>query len=301
MSADAVAVNTYVDRVVPFLIDGRNVAGRFVRLDSVTSEILRRHDYPPVVAQLLGEALALVALMGSALKFDGRFVMQTKTQGPVSMLVADYTSTGALRGYAQFDVDAVSQLDNQSDLQDLTGDGYVAFSVDQGPDMERYQGIVPMEGRDLREVALAYFERSEQIPTHLKLSAGSLHRPGQPTDWRAGGLMVQQIADEGGAEMGTLDADDWTRIGLLLSTASDEEMLDVTLDEGSLAYRLFHEDGVRLLGEKAVTFGCSCSHDRVMNMLAALPEQDRLEINQDKDVTITCEFCSTEYTISTPI
>ncbi len=185
----------YYDRVVPFLINDLDVAGRLVRLDGVSTEILQRHNYPPVVASLLSELLALAALLGSALKFDGRFVIQTKSNGPVSMLVADYTSEGHIRGYAQYDADAIGTT---NDLSALVGEGYVAFSVDQGPDMERYQGIVPLEGDTLADIALSYFERSEQIPTHMKLCAGSMHEPDTETAWRAGGIKNQQIARDGG-------------------------------------------------------------------------------------------------------
>jgi len=242
--------------------------------------------------------LALAALLGSALKFDGRFVIQTKSNGPVSMLVADYTSEGHIRGYAQYDADAIGTT---NDLSALVGEGYVAFSVDQGPDMERYQGIVPLEGDTLADIALSYFERSEQIPTHMKLCAGSMHVPDTETGWRAGGIMIQQIARDGGVAAHNLTQDDWTRLGLLLSTASSDEMLDTDLDEADLAYRLFHEDGVRLLDSKPVSFGCGCSQDRVRAMLSGLPEDERVDMNKDPSITVTCEFCSTAYEIKTPI
>jgi molecular chaperone Hsp33 len=289
---------SYCDRVVPFLINDLNVAGRLVRLDGVSTDILQRHNYPPAVASLLSELLALAALLGSALKFDGRFVIQTKSKGPVSMLVADYTSEGCIRGYAQYDAAAV---DAASNFASLVGEGYVAFSVDQGPDMERYQGIVPLEGETLADVALSYFERSEQIPTYLELCAGSMHLPGSETGWRAGGIMLQQIARDGGVAAQSLSQDDWTRLGLLLSTASSEEMLDTDLEEADLAYRLFNEDGVRLLDSKSLSFGCGCSADRVTAMLSGLPEDERVDINKDPSITVTCEFCSTAYEIKTPI
>lgn len=300
---DEVEGRIFFDRVLPFLIDGKDVSGRFIRLDGVSTDILQRHNYPPTVARLLAELLALAALLGSALKFDGRFVIQTKSNGPVSMLVADYTSDGKLRGYAQYNNELIGEMNGaEMKLASLVGEGYIAFSVDQGPDMERYQGIVPLEGETLEDVALSYFTLSEQIPTFMKLCAGSVHLPDTETGWRAGGIMIQQIAREGGVVgSSSVTQDDWTRLGLLLSTTSHEEMLDTELDEADLAYRLFHEDGVRVLDAKAVSFGCGCSQDRVSAMLAGLPESERDDINTEASISVTCEFCNTTYEIKTPI
>lgn len=289
------------DRIVPIFIENQKIGGRIVRLENVTTDILGRHDYPVAIANLLGEALALVAIMGSMLKFDGRFVIQTKGDGPVSMLVADYTGDGEMRAYAQFDDERLKTMDGVVDFEALVGKGYIAFSVDQGPDMERYQGIVPIEGQSIRDVALGYFDRSEQIPTHIKLAAGSLHKPGGITQWRAGGIMIQQTAAEGGIDATHVSEDDWTRLGLLVATASDEELLDTQLDEGELAYRLFNEDGVRVMSPRSVTFGCSCSLQRVKDMLRSLPQTDQDEMAEDPETVIKCEFCSTVYTVSLPL
>jgi molecular chaperone Hsp33 len=297
MTAEAVCA----DRIVPIFIEKQKIGGRIVRLENVTTDILGRHDYPVTIANLLGETLALVAMMGSMLKFDGRFVIQTKGDGPVSMLVADYTGDGVMRAYAQFDDERLKSMDGVIDFETLVGKGYIAFSVDQGPDMERYQGIVPLEGQSIRDVALGYFDRSEQIPTHIKLAAGSVHKPGGVTQWRAGGIMIQQTASEGGVDAADVSEDDWTRLGLLLSTASDEELLDTELDEGILAYRLFNEDGVRMMEARPVVFGCSCSLKRVKDMLRSLPQSDQDEMAEDDETEIKCEFCSSVYRVSLPL
>lgn len=289
-------VESFADHILPFRLEKTSVHGRIIRLDAVVTEILQRHHYPDPVSYLLAEALALVAMMGSVLKFDGRFVLQTKSDGPVSLLVADYTSDGGLRGYASFDADAVAALERH-DFNDLVGQGYIAFSVDQGPDMERYQGIVPLEGERFGDVALGYFERSEQVATLLKLSIGTLHRPGDETEWRVGGVLMQQTAQTGGHDDGEISEDDWQRIELLLKTASDDEMLDIELPEAELAYRLFNEDGVRCYDRRPVQFSCQCSRERVETMLAGLPEDQRVPPEGHDHLEITCGFCNTIFHI----
>lgn len=292
---DVAGQAVFLDRVLPFQIEGLDVHGRMVRLDAVTTEVLCRHNYPESVAKLLGEALVLVSMLGSLLKFDGRFVMQTKTDGPVSMLVADYSSAGGIRGYAQFDADKLGELEDESFVS-VMGTGYVAFTVDQGPDMDPYQGIVPVEGESLSDVALSYFDRSEQIPTFIRLSMAPLHKQGGQVDWRAAGIMVQQTARDGGeAVRGSVSDDDWRRIGMMLETATDAELLDSALSEQDLAYRLFHEDGVRSFEPRHLHFACSCSSERVETMLQSLPEADIEEMRQDDETVVTCEFCSTVY------
>lgn len=295
LKLDVAGQAVFVDRVLPFQIEGFDVHGRVVRLDAVATEVLGRHNYPEAIANLVGEALVLVSMLGSVLKFDGRFVMQTKTDGPVSMLVADYTSDGGIRGYAQFDAEKLAALQDDS-FTSIMGDGYVAFTIDQGPDMDPYQGIVPVEGHSLSDVALSYFARSEQIPTYIRLSTAPLHKQGGQIDWRAGGIMVQQTARDGGEVVrGSVSEDDWRRMGMMLETTSDAELLDSALSEQDLAYRLFHEDGVRGFEPRNLHFACSCSSERVETMLQSLPKADIEEMRQDEETVVTCEFCSTVY------
>src|SRR5690606_14026641 len=180
------------------------VRGRIVRFATAVDEILRQHDYPEPVSVLLGQAVALAALLGSALKFDGKFILQTRSDGPVSMLVVDYATPGQVRGYAQFDADAVHGL--MAEVRPvpaarLLGKGHLAMTVDQGSDMERYQGIVALDGGGLEGAAHEYFQQSEQIPTRLRLTAGPLLGRGaeRPETWRAGAIMVQHLPREGGA------------------------------------------------------------------------------------------------------
>lgn len=277
---------------LPYTIEAVSAHGRVVRLGSVVHDILSRHAYPEPVSALLGEAVALTAMLASSMKFEGRFVLQTQSDGPVSMLVCDARSDGSLRGYAKFDADAHTRLGPDPAQRAMLGKGHIAFTVDQGVDMERYQGIVPLED-NLVTTALAYFAGSEQIQTHLKLAAMPLYRPGGDMEWRAGGIMVQQTALQGGMETGrTGTRDDWRRLQTLLETTAPDELLDPELSPERLVYRLFNEDGARVYPAKELAFKCGCSRERIKNMLHSFPEEDIRAMRQDGRVTVTCEFCN---------
>lgn len=296
------------DYALPFRIEGQNVNGRVVKLNRLASDILLRHDYPEAVSRLLGEALVLAAMLGTMLKFDGRFILQLQGSGPISMLMADFTPagpSGGLRGFAQFDEAALSAaLKQDGHLMSLMGEtGHMAFTVDQGADMERYQGIVPLEGDDLAEAALGYFDRSEQIGTAIKLAAAPLLLAGGKTEWRAGGIVVQQMAADGGTvdvetppegDGGPID-DDWNRLEILLATTEASELLDGDVSGEQLAFRLFHEDGVRVFEPRALQFACPCTRERVLNMLAGLSDDDQAEMQAQENVEVRCEFCNENY------
>ena len=290
------------DLTLPFRIEGQNVNGRIVKLNQLASDVLSRHDYPESVGRLLGEALVLAAMLGSMLKFDGRFILQLQGKGPISMLMGDYASGGALRGFAQFDAEQLeAALERGESGLALLGDkGHMAFTVDQGEDMERYQGIVPLEGADLAEAALEYFHRSEQIETSLRLAAAPMILPGGNTEWRAGGILLQQGAKEGGTDTPPdtelrVASDDWQRLRILLQTTQDSELLDVDLEAETLAYRLFNEDGVRVFEPRPLHFLCPCTRQRVQNMLSGLPDQDRSEMAEQENIEVRCEFCNELY------
>lgn len=300
------------DLVMAFEIKPLGVRGRVVRLGAVVDDILHRHDYPPAVSALLAEAVALTAMLGAALKFDGKFILQTKTDGPVDMIVADFVSPGKLRGYARFDR---ARLDAQGSGTQaaLLGNGYLAMTVDQGEHMERYQGIVPLQGEDLTAAAHGYFEKSEQIPTRMRMAAGPLLLRGMKAEsWRAGAIMVQHLPREGGSsplplssgdgpEQGAdlpAEHDDWVKARLLLDTAEAHELLDPQLSAERLLYRLYHEDGVTAYPALALERYCSCSLDGITRMLARFPAEDRHDMVEDGQVKVTCEFCSTVYTLT---
>ncbi|MEX0861101.1 MAG: Hsp33 family molecular chaperone HslO, partial [Cucumibacter sp.] len=182
------------DTLVPFAIETLDCRGRIVRLGPALDVILNRHDYPAPVARLLGEAMALTALIGSSLKFDGRFILQTQTDGPVNLLVADLDAPDGMRAYARFDKGrlAAAVEAGMTRPEDLLGNGFLAMTVDQGPLMDRHQGIVELNGASLEEVALRYFAQSEQIPTQVRLAVAEFSRKGDTRPhWRAGGILLQ--------------------------------------------------------------------------------------------------------------
>ena len=298
--------------VLPFEIKPLGVRGRLVRLGGVVDDILHRHAYPPAVSSLLAEAVSLTAMLGQALKFDGKFIFQTKTDGPVDMLVADFVSPGKLRGYARFDRARLEALGAAGQAA-LLGNGYLAMTVDQGEDMERYQGIVPLDGQDLTAAAHGYFEKSEQIPTRMRMAAGPLLTRGMKAEsWRAGAIMVQHLPREGGASPlplssgdgpGTSDVqpaehDDWVKARLLLDTAEAHELLDPQLDPERLLYRLYHEDGVTAYPALALERYCSCSRTNIASVLARFPADDRGGMVENGAISVTCEFCSTVYRLT---
>lgn len=298
------------DAVLPFEVKPLGVRGRVVRLGPTIDDILSRHDYPEPVSRLLAQVVALAALLGTTLKFEGKFIMQTKTDGPVSMLVADFAAPHGIRGVARFDAAKVAALGPAPSDAALMGDGYLAMTVDQGSDMDRYQGIVPLNGGTLADAAHTYFHQSEQIPTRLKLAAGPMHvRGDKAAHWRAGAILVQHLPREGGASAiarssgdapeGHDDAvtehDDWVKAKLLLDTAEDHELLDPTLPAERLLYRLYHEDGVTAYPAVDLERYCTCSHDTVADMLRRFSAEDRADMVKDGAIDVECEFCSTKY------
>ncbi len=291
------------DLALPFQAELAHVVGRVVKLGPTVDEILSRHAYPEPVSELLGEAVALAALLGAALKFEGKFILQASTDGPVDLLVADYQTPGQLRAYARFDQDRIQELEaNGARGADLLGDGHFAMTIDRGPEMERYQGVVPLEGQSLSEAADIYFRQSEQLPTFLRLVTAK-HYQADAIDkqwsWRAGGLLVQKLTSEGG--IGDIETDDpmenedWNRAKLLAETVEDHELLDPTLTAERLLYRLFHEERVRAFPALPLDPYCSCSRERVENLLKSFPEDELEEMIVDGEVSVTCEFCNKLY------
>ena len=287
------------DLVIPFQLEGLDVRGRIVRMGTSVETVLTQHNYPAAVSNLLGEALVLVALLGASLKFQGMFTMQAKGNGPVSMLVADYDVPGNVRGFAQFDHKLVEELDRTASLslKDLMGEGYLALTIDQGADMERYQGIVELAETNLSDCALRYFSESEQIPTNLKLSVGRLsNEKGQ--FWRAGGILIQNLANVGGKVSGLTPEEKeegWNRGKILLETAEDHELLDPLLKPEELLFRLYHEDGVRVFDPVDIEFACRCERQRVEAVLLQYEPAELTDMLENEKITARCEFCSTVY------
>ena len=291
--------STTDDLVAPFQIEDAPVRGRIARLGGLIDEVLTRHHYPEPVANLLGEACVLAALVGASLKFDGRLIIQAQGDGPVSLVVVDYDTAGALRGYCKFDPDRVAEASKgfvRPGAQALLGKGVFAMTIDQGPDTERYQGITPIEGETLALCAETYFAQSEQTPTRVRLAVGQLS-----TDdgfvWRGGGLLIQNIAGDEDAR--GVHEDVWTRAQALFETVGDDELLDPAVTADMLLYRLFHEDGVRMFQPKPLTAFCRCSQDRILDVLKSFPAEERADMIEDDGVIrVTCEYCSRVYDVA---
>jgi molecular chaperone Hsp33 len=289
------------DLVQPFRIDPFALRGRLVRLGPTVDRILSQHDYPEPVAAILGEAIVLAVVLAGALKYDGIFTLQTKSDGPVRLIVADVSTDGAVRGYAQYDRDKLDASRAPSpghggaspSVPDLIGSGYIAFTVDQGEHTERYQGIVELIGATLAECAQHYFRQSEQIQAGIKLSAA---RSGANGAWRAGGLMLQRVPPEGGYTVIADDVEDsWRRAMVLMSSATPAELVDPELSPHRLLFRLFHDDGVRVFETHPVEARCRCSRERIARILRSFPAEDIEEMRQEEVTTVTCEFCNTSY------
>lgn len=299
------------DAALPFEVASLDLRGRLTRLGPALDDVLAKHDYPAPVAKLLGEAIVLTTLLGSSLKFDGRFILQTQTDGPVSFLIVDFQAPDRLRAYARFDA---KRLKDGQDSGTLLGKGHLAMTIDQGPDMSRYQGLVALDGGSLEDAAHEYFLRSEQIPTRVRLAVGEEWRgggSGPKHRWRAGGMLLQFLpkaperarqpdlhpgdAPEGAVSHTVEEDDAWLEGQSLIGTVEDLELIDPDLSGERLLYRLFHERGVRVFPPLPLRAQCSCSRDAVSAMLNSFAAQDRADMVKDGKVVVTCEFCSSVY------
>ena len=300
------------DAVLPFEVDALDLRGCLTRLGPTLDEILAKHDYPASVGKLLAEAIVLTTLLGSSLTFDGRFILQTQTDGPVSFLIVDFQSPDRLRAYARYDA---RRLSAGQDAGALLGKGHLAMTIDQGQGMSRYQGLVALDGGGLEAAAHEYFLRSEQIPTKVRIAVGEEWRGGEGGGarhrWRAGGVLVQFLpkaperarqADlhPGDAPEGTIvhtvaEDDAWVEGQSLIGTVEDVELIDPDLSGERLLFRLFHERGVRVFKPLTLQAKCSCSRDAVSAMLKSFAPKDRADMVKDGKVVVTCEFCSSVY------
>ena len=312
----APSATTADDTVMPFEVAKLDLRGRVVRLGPAVDQILTRHAYPQPVAKLLGEALVLTAMLGSALKIDGRFILQTQSDGPVRMLVVDFVAPDKVRACARFDKDRVAAAiaSGRTSGGALLGKGHLAMTIDQGPDMNRYQGLVALDGGSLEDAAHEYFLRSEQIPTRVRLAVAEELRAGvggASHRWRAGGIMLQflpksperaRVADlhpgdapEGVKPHVVKEDDAWVEGQALVGTVEDIELIDPSLSSERLVYRLFHEPGVRVFRASPLRAECSCSRGNVEAMLKSFSQDDRDHKVEDGKISVTCEFCSANY------
>lgn len=302
------------DAVLPFSVEGLDVRGRAIQMGPALSALLARHDYPLPVSKLLGEAVVLAVLLGSSLKFDGQFLLQTQTDGPVDMLVVDYRTSGNIRAYARFKAERVAEMEAEGLLKPelLLGKGILAMTIDQGEFTSRYQGIVQLDGTSLEEVAHAYFQQSEQIPTIVRLAVAEMmtrEDGGAAHSWRAGGLLVQYLPEASigvhrdlsggdapeGLEHHAEEEDAWAEASSLVSTVEDHELIDPEVPVERLLYRLFHERGVRVFDPVPVREQCSCSRERIQGVLSSFSAEEITESIENGEIAVSCEFCGQKY------
>lgn len=303
------------DRVVPFQVDGLDVRGRAVQIGPLLNTILGRHEYPAPVARLLAEAIVLTALLGTSLKFDGKLTVQTKSNGPVDLLVVDFTTPDSLRAYARYNEEALADAvaTGRTLPAELLGTGVLAFTIDQGKGMQPYQGIVPLDGSSLEEIAEVYFRQSEQIPTKVRLGVAELFdrdADGKPRhNWRAGGLVAQFLpqapermrqpdlhgGDGDERELDRAEDDAWSEARVMVETIDTDELTDPQVPIERLLFRLFHERGVRVYQPQTILDRCSCSRDKIKGVLEGFNAEEIEASQEDGEIAVTCEFCSTTY------
>lgn len=289
------------NQVTVFQLDGQSVRGRSVQLGSELERAINAGGdtprYPDRVSRLLGEAMMIGALVARALKFDGRLVVQCHgtNDGAISLLMADCTTDGHIRGYARWNDEKLKEIeaDNRNPgAETLLGSGTFSMTIDQGPDMDQYQGLAAIKGESLSICAEHYFAQSEQVPTTVQLACGQVQIPGGKMEWRGGGMMLQRIAQDTAR---TATEDDWLMAKSLFKTLSDAELIDPDLPQEDLLYRLFHEGGVRVIETMPVDANCRCSRERLQDALSGFKAEALEEMAEDGEVKANCEFCATEY------
>ncbi len=291
------------DLILPFQLESLAAQGRLVRLGAAVQSVVEAHDYPDAVSHLLADAQAVAGLLAGILKFDGVLTVQTKGDGPVNILVVDVTSDGAMRGYAQFDAEAISRDGDggpQQMVPRLIGNGYMAITVDQGPDTQRYQGIVELQGATLADCAHDYLRQSAQIDAVIKLASARVAGGDGRPRWRSGGILLQRMAQIGpqgqsGDARDPETEESWRRAIVLLGSSTSGELTDPDLHPNDLLYRLFNEDGVRVFERSPLYMLCRCSRERVADVLRSFPRGEIEAMKDGDDVSVKCEFCNADY------
>lgn len=293
--------NKNFDNCVSFFISGGAFQGRLIRLNAVLDTILTKHAYPLPVSAVIAENTVLGTMLASTLKYDGLFTLQTQSNGPVSMVVVDVSSDGKVRACARFDEDrlAAGQKLRKTSGQiepapHLMGAGHLAFTVDQGPNTDLYQGIVDLQGKTLTECALRYFKQSEQIDTGLKLF---LQAPqGESKSWLAAGIMLQKMPVKGGREIDAeAAAEAWNEANIFMESLSENEVFDASLTSAEILHRLFHSSDLTVSQTKDYSFGCRCSRDKLQSTLGTFSADDLTAMIENGKITATCHFCSEQY------
>lgn len=293
--------NQNFDTCVSFFIDNGAYQGRLIRMSSVLDTIIGKHCYPRPVAAVVAESTVLAAMLASTLKYEGLFTLQTQSNGAVSMVVVDVTSEGKIRACASFDEEHLKQNQELRKTSGeieaaphLMGKGHLAFTVDQGPNTELYQGIVDLQGKNLTECALRYFKQSEQIDTDLKLF---LQAPeGESGSWLAAGIMLQKMPLKGGNESSPEEMEEaWNEAKVFMESLTQDEVFDAELTSEQLLHRLFHANNLSISKCKNYSFGCRCSREKLLQTLSTFSEDDINAMLENNKVTATCYFCSEKY------
>lgn len=308
------------DTILPFQLDRSGIRGRVARLDRTLQRVLAQHAYPEPVQALLAEAAILTAMIGQTIKLRWKLSLQLRGKGPVRLLAADYLAPRAageparLRAWAS--VSHGWQPAAHAPSLDLLEQGYLGMTIDQGPGTTPYQGITPLAGDSLAACAASYFAQSEQLPTRFALAVARVQEPGRPKTWRAGGMMLQMMpatggtpAAEGGSGEGGLlaaadlvtgpEGENWSRANMMLDTADETELIGPHVGAQELLVRLFHEEGPRVFDAQPVSFGCTCSEEKVRWSLASYPRAEIEDMITDAGViTADCQFCGAHYEIN---
>jgi molecular chaperone Hsp33 len=291
------------DFVLPFDIVKAGVRGRLVRLDLTSARALSVHALPEPAARIGGEALALSAILGTALKLDGRLTVQCKSDGPLDLVAADYYGEGddkqrGVRGFARLDEARFADLKGPG-FSELMGKGSMAITIEPKLGGNTYQGIVALSEGGIAASAETYFAQSEQLPTVLRLAAAPLFVAGDKHPrWRAAGIMLQMTPESAkpGAPEEAVTSDDWQRLSLILKTVEDIELLDTQLSPETVLWRLFHEDEVRVQPELPVVFRCDCAPERIAAVLKTYAPDERAGLaDPDGIIRARCEFCGTAH------
>ena len=277
------------DFVLPFLLDGLELHGRLIRLGSAIDEIILAHDYPWPVAHLLAEALTLTAMLASIFKYKGVLNLQIKGDGPVGLIVCDATDGGLLRGYAKFERNRLPPFCyKKNNAARLLGEGYLAFTVERGPDKERYQGIVELGGRTLEQCAHHYFQQSVQYDAVLKLGVSQ----DRDKTWRAGGIMLQCLPRQESIAFGKKIDEAWSKHRDLVQKIKPITLYQSGISPFTVLFELFNGDNIRVYEAKNLRAKCSCSKERIEVVLAALPNEEIESLKVNGKIVVTCEFCN---------
>lgn len=292
---------TSADLCLPFEIEGADVRGQAVRLHGSIDQVLKQHQYPAPVSILVGEMLSLSVMLGVSLKFSGRLSLQTKSDGPISMVVADFFAPGTVRAYARFDADKVKAVTEAAEgerlsVPQLLGKGHFTMVIDQGADTEIYQSIVALEGETIAQCTQTCFQQSEQIATSFKVAVSEVFTS-EGQSWSAGALMIQHLPKpgEGKKEREDTPEEIWSRVNILMATTQDHELTDPSLSSEELLFRLFNEDGVRAFEPSAIGPGCTCGEEKVRGVLNGFDPAERADMVVDGKIEVTCEFCNSVY------